>query len=73
MPRATVASVIQRHAPALLAREGVVGLYESVLEDGSTCLVLALDRDPALLPDRPPVLLEGYPVVVEVTGRLDPQ
>jgi hypothetical protein len=73
MPRVPLASVIQRHAPALLAREGVVGLYESVLEDGSACLVLAIDRDPTFLPDPPPDLLEGYPVVVQVTGRIDPQ
>jgi len=72
MNRATPASVIGRHAPALLVREGVVGIYESVLEDGSACVVLAIDRDPATLPDLPPVLLEGYPVVLRVTDRITP-
>ncbi len=56
-----------------MSRPGVVGVYIGLLNDGRTqCLKVMLDHDaPARVLSLPKVL-EGYRVVVEVSGPIKP-
>ena len=52
---------------------GVVGVYVGVLDDGkTTCLKVMLSQKSSETERAIPKTLEGYPVVVEVTGEIQP-
>jgi hypothetical protein len=68
---ALLSDVVTRHAPRLLSLPGVVGLGEGQREDGP-CLIVLVACPEGELPDLP-ATLDGYPVVVERTGRLRAQ
>ncbi len=56
-----------------MSRPGVVGVYIGLLDDGRTqCLKVMLDRDAPALALSIPKILEGYRVVVEVSGPIKP-
>jgi hypothetical protein len=66
-------AVLRDHDKELLAIPGVVGVYVALLEDGkSPCLKVMLARESAETTRALPKTLEGYPVVVEVTGEIRP-
>jgi hypothetical protein len=66
-------AVLRDHDKELLAIPGVVGVYVTLLEDGKTpCLKVMLARDSVETTRALPKTLEGYPVVVEVTGEIRP-
>jgi hypothetical protein len=72
-PRRDINDVLRAHDKELLAISGVVGVYVGVLEDGKTpCLKVMLARKSAKAERAIPKTLEGYPVVVEVTGEIRP-
>jgi hypothetical protein len=72
-PRRDIDAVLADHDRELLAIPGVVGVYVGLQADGKTrCLKVMLARkDPALERSIPRVI-EGYPVVTEVTGEIKP-
>lgn len=63
-----ITEVIRKHAASLMATPGVVGVAESEA-DGKPCvmIMLAEDRDPDDMDL--PSQLEGYPVILRVTGE----
>jgi len=66
-------AVLAAHDKELLAIPDVVGVYVGVLEDGRTaCLKVMLSRKNPETERKIPNLLEGYPVVVELTGEIRP-
>ena len=71
-PRRDINAVLAAHEKELLAITGVVGVYVGVLEDGRTpCLkVMLAHKTPQSR--KIPRLIEGYPVVVEITGEIRP-
>ena len=72
-PRRDINAVLRDHDKELLAIPGVVGVYVALLEDGKTpCLKVMLARKTAETERAIPRTLEGYPVVVEVTGEIRP-
>ena len=72
-PRRDINDVLRAHDKELLAISGVVGIYVAVLEDGKTpCLKVMLAQKSAETERAIPKTLEGYPVVVEVTGEIRP-
>lgn len=72
-PQRDINDVLRAHDKELLAIPGVVGVYVGVLEDGKTpCLKVMLARASAETERALPKTLEGYPVVVEVTGEIRP-
>jgi hypothetical protein len=72
-PRRDINEVLRAHDKALLATPGVVGVYVAVLEDGKTpCLKVMLAQKSAEAEGAIPKTLEGYPVVLEVTGEIRP-
>ena len=72
-PRRDINAVLADHDDELLAMPGVVGVYVGLLEDDQTvCLKVMLTREDRELARSIPLLIEGYPVVTEVTGEIRP-
>jgi len=72
-PKRDINAVLAAHDKELLAIPDVVGVYVGVLKDGRTaCLKVMLARKNPETEKKIPNLLEGYPVVVEVTGEVRP-
>ena len=66
-------AVLADHSKRLMATPGVVGVYVGLLEDGKTpCLKVMLRQADKTLEKSFPRMLEGYPVVTEVTGEIRP-
>jgi len=72
-PKRDINEVLRDHDKELLAIPGVVGVYVAVLDDGKTsCLKVMLAQKSAETERAIPKTLEGYPVVLEVTGEIRP-
>ncbi|HSV63489.1 MAG TPA: hypothetical protein VLH83_09115 [Chthoniobacterales bacterium] len=72
-PKRDVNDVLRAHDKELLAIPGVVGVYVGVLENGKTpCLKVMLAQKTPETERAVPRTLEGYPVVIEVTGEIRP-
>jgi hypothetical protein len=67
-PRPLV-EVLAAHTPELMAIPGVVGTAESRTSDGRPCILVMLGKASPELRAKLPSELEGWPVVVEVTGE----
>lgn len=71
--RRDINAVLADHDQELMAIPGVVGVYVGVLFDQKTsCLKVMLARNDPALKSKIPRMLEGYPVVAEVTGEIQP-
>jgi len=71
--RRDINEVLRAHDKELLALPGVVGVYVGILEDGKTsCLKVMLAQKSPETERAVPKSLEGYPVVIEVTGEIKP-
>ena len=69
-PQRDINAVLAAHDKELLAIPGVVGVYVGTLEDRRTpCLRVMLARKTAES-RKVPQSIEGYPVVIEVTGEI---
>jgi len=65
--------VLASHDHELLSIPGVVGVYIGLQHDQKTeCLKVMLARKDKKLERAIPHSLDGYPVVIEVTGELKP-
>ena len=72
-PRRNIDDVLRAHDKELLAIPGVVGVYVGEMPDGKTpCLKVMLARKSDEVQRAIPKMLEGYPVVTEVTGEMRP-
>jgi hypothetical protein len=72
MKQREIASVLKDHAARLMTIPGVVGVYQGETDDGRPCIkVMAATRTPEI-EKRVPAEIEGYPVLVEVTGVIRP-
>lgn len=72
-PRRDINAVLADHDQKLIALKGVTGVYVGLLEDGRTpCLRVMLVRDTPELRKAIPASIEGYRVVVEISGEIRP-
>ncbi|MBN1348379.1 hypothetical protein JXJ21_03155 [candidate division KSB1 bacterium] len=62
--------VMKAHTKELMAIPGVVGLYVGKLENGAACIKIMVVEKTKELEKRLPKTLEGYPVVIDVTGEI---
>jgi len=70
-PKRDINAVLAAHDKELLAIHGVVGVYVGTLKDRRTlCLKVMLVRKNPETERRIPPVIEGYPVVTEVTGEI---
>jgi hypothetical protein len=71
MNRRPIVDVIAAHDDSLLAIEGVVGVYEGLCGGSTPCIRVMVVRLTDVLKRRVPQTLEGYPVELEATGRIE--
>lgn len=72
-PRRDINVVLSAHDKELLAIPDVVGVSVGTLEDRRTpCLTVMLARENRESEGKIPRTIEGYPVVIEVTGKIRP-
>jgi hypothetical protein len=72
-PSADINAVLRRHDKELLAISGVVGVYVGLLDDGKTpCLKVMVAQRSADTERAIPKSIEGFRVVIEVTGEIKP-
>jgi hypothetical protein len=70
-PKRDINAVLAAHDKELLALPGVVGVGVSTLEDHRTpCLRVMLSRHNSKTERAIPSSIEGYPVVLEITGEI---
>jgi hypothetical protein len=74
LPKRDINAVLAAHDKELLAIPGVVGVYVGVLSDQKTpCLKIMLARRTPEADRDIPKQLEGYPVIIEVSGEIRPR
>jgi hypothetical protein len=72
-PKRDINAVLRDHDKELMAIPNVVGVYVGVLSDGQTqCLKVMLAKKSVEAEKAIPKSIEGYPVVIEVTGEIRP-
>src|SRR5437762_12776478 len=72
-PKRDINDVLRAHDKELLAIPGVVGVYVGLLDDGKTsCLKVMLAQKSAEAERAIPKTIDGYPVVIEVSGEIRP-
>jgi hypothetical protein len=72
-PPRDINAVLRAHDKELLAIDGVVGVYVGLLDDGKTpCLKVMLAEKSPEAERAIPKSIEGFPVVLEVTGEIRP-
>jgi hypothetical protein len=72
-PRRDINDVLRAHDKELLAIPGVVGVSVSILEDGRTPCLKVMVAQKSMETERAiPKTLEGYPIIIEVTGEIRP-
>lgn len=72
-PSRDINAVLADHDDRLLKIRGVVGVYVGLSADGKTpCLTVMVSERRAAAEQPIPASIEGYPVVIEVTGELRP-
>jgi hypothetical protein len=70
-PKRDINAVLAAHDKELLAIPDVVGVYVGTLQGRRTpCLKVMVARKNSEAERRIPKVIEGYPVVVEVTGEI---
>ena len=70
-PNRDINVVLAAHDQELLAIPDVVGVYVGTMQDGETlCLAVMLARKNAESEQKIPRMIEGYPVVTEVSGNV---
>lgn len=70
MPQRPIEQVLAEKTTEWMSWEGVVGTATSLLDDGRQCLVVYLAYEDERLRARFPESVEGYPVLVEVSGEI---
>ena len=72
-PARGINAVLAAHERELLAKPGVVGVCVGLSADGKTqCLKIMLARKDPELERSLPCMLDGHPVVTEITGEIKP-
>jgi hypothetical protein len=72
-PQRDIKDVLRDHDAEFMAISGVVGVYTGLGDDGRTpCIRVMLARRSPETMRAVPRVVEGYPVVIEVTGEIRP-
>ena len=73
MTREDINAVLKGHEKKLLTTSGVVGVYVGLLSDDETpCLKVVVVKETEDLMRRIPRSIEGYPVLIEESGVIQP-
>lgn len=72
MPQRDIKTVMDAHAAELMAIDGVAAVAVSALEDGTPCIKVYVVKKTDAIARRIPKEIEGYRVVVEESGTIEP-
>lgn len=67
-----ITAVIKERADSLLNIHGVVGVYAGRIDDSIPCIRIMIENDDSTLIKKIPATIDGYPVEIEVSGRIEP-
>jgi hypothetical protein len=68
--RKSIEQVLAAHTSELMAIPGVVGTAQGELDSGAPCIQVLVVERTAEIDRRVPRTLEGWPVVIVVTGEI---
>ncbi|HLF13461.1 MAG TPA: hypothetical protein VI932_01050 [Bacteroidota bacterium] len=71
-PRRPISQVLNDNVSRLMKIEGVVGVYEGMLDEGGPCITVMVKNDRPGLKQDLPAVLEGYPLRLEIGGEIKP-
>ena len=69
-PSRPIGEVLAEHSPRLMALPGVTAVGQGALPDGRSCIHVYIRARDRSLEARIPREIEGYPVVVAVSGDI---
>lgn len=69
MPKKPIKEVLEAYTHKLMSLPGVVGTAQSLC-DGQSCIKVFVNKKTPELEQKIPKMLEGYPVVIEETGKI---
>lgn len=72
LPERDIKTVMEAHAAELMAIPGVTAVAIGELEDKTPCIKIYIIERSEFLDSKIPSSLEGYPVVVTVSGEITP-
>jgi glyceraldehyde-3-phosphate dehydrogenase/erythrose-4-phosphate dehydrogenase len=64
--------VHEKYVDYLMKIPGVVGVYVGETEQKQACIIVMLKEETEVIKKEIPKELEGYPVILEVTGEIKP-
>lgn len=65
-------TVIKVYADSLMKLKGVVGVYAGLKDESLPCIKIMVEKDDTLLFSTIPASLDGFPVEIEITGKIVP-
>lgn len=68
VPKKTIEEVLKEHTSKLMSLLGVVGTAQGLC-NGQPCIKVFVSKKTAELEQRVPKTLDGYPVVIQETGK----
>lgn len=72
VPQKDIKTVMEAHVSELMAIRGVTAVAIGALEDGTPCIKVYIEEGSNETRRAIPKALEGHPVVVEVSGKIEP-
>jgi hypothetical protein len=72
VPQRDIKTVMEAHVAELMAIPGVTAVAIGALEDATPCIKVYVEKETDETRRTIPKTLEGYPVVVEVSGKIEP-
>jgi len=72
VPQRDIKTVMEAHVGTLMAVPGVTAVAIGALDDGTPCIRVYVEKETDETKRAIPKTLEGYPVVVEVSGKIEP-
>ena len=67
-----ITSVMEVYTDSLMKLKGVVGVYIGLKDESVPCIKVMIEKDDPALVKNIPASLDGFPVEIEITGRIDP-
>lgn len=70
--RKSIDQVMQEHVASLMAIPGVTGVAIGEISDGKPCILILIVEHKKELLRKIPMSIDGYPVKIEVSGKIEP-
>jgi hypothetical protein len=71
MSKKSIQKTLKKHTESLMSYTGVVGTAQGV-HQGNPCIAVFINQENPELIKKIPKFLDGYPVIIEVTGPVKP-